>query len=93
MAPVETQKLDEISEVLGELRGDFRVFVTKMLGDDESENSEGRVPRLERRVDGLEKDRDRIKPLIYMVAGAVVLIKCAAWCAESLHHVFEVMSR
>jgi hypothetical protein len=93
MAPQETQKLDEIRDSLGEFRGDFRVFVTKILGDDESENSKGRLPRVERDLAGLNKRVGRIEKLIAMAAGAVVLIKCAAWCADSFNHVLEVINR
>ena len=91
MAPQETQKLEEIREELGHFRGDFRVFVTKMLGDDESENSEGRVPRLEREVGRLKKRVSRHERIIAGIAGVVVFLKCITWCAESLRHVLNAL--
>ncbi|QNI37537.1 hypothetical protein [Edaphobacter albus] len=93
MAPQETQKLEEIREELGEFRGDFRVFVTKMLGDDESENSEGRVPRLEREVGRLKKQVSRHNKIIAGVAGVIIFLKCVSWGAESYRHVLEVIGR
>ena len=47
MAPTETQTLNDIkSEVIG-LRSDMRVLHTKMFGADDSENAQGRIPRIE----------------------------------------------
>ncbi|HTV07818.1 MAG TPA: hypothetical protein VMD97_02080 [Candidatus Aquilonibacter sp.] len=80
MAPHETEKLDAILRQLGELR-------TELLGSSDIavEKPTGRLPRLERVVDGHESRIRRIEGFVLMIAGALGLIKAGAW-AFSLFH-------
>jgi hypothetical protein len=47
MAPSESSALLELTSEVRELRADLRVFQTKLMGDDKSEDDQGRIPRIE----------------------------------------------
>lgn len=93
MAQYEESKLDEIKTIVSEMAADFRVFRTAIMGDDEGENPQGRLPRLELTVANHGRRITRIERAGLMVVGAALLLKCLAIGADSIAHIVEVFRR
>lgn len=78
----ESEALVELVDEVRGMRRDLEVFHTKMFGEPDSENPQGRFPRLEAKVEDhhqripkLEKQQDRrdwISHLVSGVAGAIL---------------------
>lgn len=82
----ESKIVDEIRE----LRGDLRVFITKLMGDEAQELPEGRIPRLEAGHKNLSRRVRRIESAMLMVAGALGLVKVLGWLLEAAHNFFSI---
>lgn len=87
MAPSEERT---IREEVADFRVEFRVFVTKMMGDDEEESTEGRIPRLESMSRSLDRRVKRLEGLVLMAFGAVGIIKLLAWVMNTGSHLLEI---
>jgi hypothetical protein len=83
MAPVEERT---IREELAAFRREFGVFATKLMGDDEGENAQGRIPRLEAAQASQGRRLARLEGLVLMVAGALGLFKVIGWLLEASAH-------
>ena len=87
MAPSEEKTLQK---EIADFRAEFRVFVTKLMGDDETENVEGRIPRLEAGQRNLGRRVGRLEGLVLMGFGAVLLFKVIGWLLDACAHLIQV---
>jgi hypothetical protein len=87
MAPSEEKALQkEISD----FRSEFRVFVTKLMGDDEAENVEGRIPRLEAARRNHNRRILRLEALALMGLGGLALFKAIGWALDAGAHLVQL---
>jgi len=92
MAPVEISAIAELTGEVSKLRADLRVFQTRLMGDDESEDAQGRIPRIEASVKDHEDRITRIEHLrwaahfLSVIGGAIA---GAAGAAYSLYRMFS----
>lgn len=93
LAPNELSAISEVKELVQEHISDFRVFVTKMLGDDQSELPTGRIPILEAAQKTLDRRVMRLEAFILMVFGGVGVVKLIAWLAELWYHAQGALKR
>jgi hypothetical protein len=92
MAPVETSAIAELTGEVRELRADLRVFQTRLMGDDQSEDDQGRIPRIEAAVADHEIRIARGEHLRWAANGITWfcgVIMGAAGAAYSLYKVFS----
>lgn len=86
MSPHDTEALTQLTnEVIG-LRADLRVFYTKLFGDEQAENPQGRIPRLESSVRDHNQRIKRIERWGWIAAGVAITINAIAAGAEFLYH-------
>lgn len=78
MTPVESTQLTTLTNEVKGLRADLRVFHTKLFGDDDGENTQGRIPRLEAKVAAHERKLARWEPIHFILRGAWLLLVAAA---------------
>ena len=88
MSPTEFQI---VKDALDGLSTQLSVLRTKLLGDDEGENSEGRLPRLEAGHKNHGRRIARLEALVLMITGAVALVKVGGYALEALAHISEVI--
>lgn len=81
----------QVLQSLNDFRGEFNVFVTKLLGDPDGDTPTGRIPLLEAASQSHEKRLTRIERGALMLVGAAGLLKVLAWSAESIHHILEIL--
>ena len=95
MSPVESAQITNLANELREFRSEFRVVKTKLFGDDETEDAQGRIPRLEaaiadqgKRINTLEAVKQRRVGAWGMIVriSAVVTVS-----ADLLYHIFEIV--
>jgi hypothetical protein len=91
MAPNETAKLDEVLEQLSEHRSEFKVLCTELGVGGDVDKPRGRVPLLEKLVEGLDKRVRRLEVFFYMVAGGWALVTFVGKLAESAKNILEVL--
>lgn len=91
MAPSESTALTELTNEVKEFRADFRVFRTKLMGDDESEIPEGRIPRIEATLANHEKRIARGERITLLGRGMVLLVLAIAAIMQVWYHVLGVM--
>lgn len=82
MAPNELSAINEVKHLVEDHISDFRVFVTKMLGDDQGELPTGRIPILESSHKTLSRRVLRLEAMALMVFGGIGVFKCLSWAAE-----------
>ena len=73
-----TTEVKAMRSELAEQRADLKVIHTKLFGDDESENEEGRLPRVEKKVVRIERKLRRWDPIHTILRGAWLLLVAAA---------------
>jgi hypothetical protein len=73
VAPIGTTALKELSDELRGFRADFRVFQTKLMGDDKTEDKQGRIPRIEAKLKDHDARIGNIEHLRWAGAGAAWL--------------------
>ena len=78
MAPSESTALTELIGEVRDLRADLRVFQTKLMGDDQTEDAQGRIPRIEATLADHEKRIKRGERLGWAAHGAAVEWRAAA---------------
>lgn len=83
----------KLMEELQDFRKDFGIFVTKLMGDEDKENPEGRIPRLEAGQKNLHNRVYRLEALVLMALGAVTLIKGMGWLIETAHNLVATIAR
>lgn len=86
MAPNELSAINEVKKLVEDHISDFRVFVTKMLGDDQGELPTGRIPTLESSHKTLSRRVLRLEAFALMVFGGIGVFKCFSWVAEFLYY-------
>jgi hypothetical protein len=79
--------MQELIEEMRGMRGDFRTVLTKLFGDDKTENEHGRIPRLESVMDNHEK---RIGALEELVTKAGGMKSMAGWAVAGLLALGEI---
>jgi len=80
-----------ISEAIQEHISDFRTFVTKLMGDDKTEQPQGRIPRLEAGHANHERRIRRIETLIVAAAGGLLLVKGIAALVEFASRIYSLV--
>jgi hypothetical protein len=91
MTPVESAQIAQLTEELREFRADFRVFKTKLMGDDESEQAQGRIPRSEAHLSRLEARIIRVEKLVTLGRGATLLVAGILVLAELAYYVSKAV--
>lgn len=81
-----TEKLDGLGQKIDGLSMDFRVFVTKLMGDPDDEQSTGRLPMLEHTAITHEKRIRRLENLAIRGTVVVSLVWAALELFTYLHH-------
>jgi hypothetical protein len=99
MAPSEHEAIRQIGEGVTATRelmashvADFRVFKTKLLGDDEAELPSGRIPLIEAEIKRLKHRQDRQARIIWTATGFVLCLNVIGWAlnlASQIHGVFK----
>jgi hypothetical protein len=87
MGPSDERALEK---KIDEFRAEFRVLVTKLMGDDEAENVEGRIPRLEAARRNHNKRILRLEGLALMGFGGLALAKAIGWALDAGAHFVQV---
>lgn len=96
----EHEAINKIAEGTQETRAmlaahvaDFRVFKTKLLGDDEEESPMGRIPQLEAEVFRLKKRQAKITRLSWIASGVVLCLNVLGWLANIASHISGAIKR
>jgi hypothetical protein len=89
---VSNNEESKVMRELQEFRKDFGVFVTKLMGDEEQENPEGRIPRLEAGQKSLHRRVSRIEALVLMIVGAAALVKALGWIIDTAHNLLVLVA-
>lgn len=74
MSSTEQQELKEIRDMLAQHVADFRVFRAQLMGSDQDETAQGRIPRLEAGMAGFGKRLRRIEPTVLVLRGIYALV-------------------
>jgi hypothetical protein len=86
--------MTELKEIRGLIEGhiaDFRVFKTKLFGDDESEDAQGRIPRIEAKIEDHERRIRKGERSRWLLRGAVIFFCAVAAIAEFWYHVLAIV--
>ena len=90
MAPAEMTELKEIRGLIEGHIADFRVVKTKLFGDDESEDAQGRIPRIEATQQSHEKRIVHLERVTLLGRGMALLVLFIVGVVEFLYHVMGV---
>jgi hypothetical protein len=90
MAPNESAALTELTQEFREFVADFRVFRTKLMGDDEEEDAQGRIPRMEAELKNHNSRLVRLERLTWKGTGAVVALLAISALMQFLYHTVEI---
>jgi hypothetical protein len=93
MAPSEVHELREIRALIEGHIADFRVFKTKLMGDDELEDDQGRIPRIEASIDNHNNRIVRVEKSQTLARAVVILFCAVSAVAELWYHVVEATRR
>jgi len=91
MAPSESTALTELIGEVRDLRADLRVFQTKLMGDDQTEDAQGRIPRIEATLADHEKRIKRGERLGWAAHGAAWLGGVLAGAVGAVYYIFGIM--
>lgn len=91
MSPVESAQLTELTNELRAFRSEFAVVKTKLFGDDETEDAQGRIPRIEAAIMNQDKRIGRIERETWIARGAALLLAIAAGVVEFIYHVTAIV--
>lgn len=92
MAPNESSAITELTQELRDFIADFRVFRTKLMGDDKSEDDQGRIPRIEAAVLDLTTRLVRMESLGWMAHGIAWLIGVIAGAAGTIYYFSKLIT-
>lgn len=91
MTSVESAQIGELTSELREFRAEFRVVKTKLLGDDETENAQGRIPRVEAAIAEQNVRIGRIERETWLARGGVVLLVVIGAIVEFVYHITGIV--
>jgi hypothetical protein len=90
-SPHESTSIASLVEELRQFHSDFRVFKTKLMGDDELEDEQGRLPRIE---DTVKRHGQRITSLEKFKWGGVgisAFLGGVVSCAAFVYYIHGIM--
>ncbi len=100
MAPGEHQAINEINEttsqtraLIGVLVADFRVFKTKLLGDDEEELPTGRIPTIEAEIKKIKRRQDVQARILWTASGFALCVNVLGWLLTLISSIAGVFKK
>jgi hypothetical protein len=88
VSPSETSQLTTLINEIQALRKDVAVLKTKLLGDEDAETEQGRIPMLEAEVKRHKRKLARYEPVRVLLNGAWLLFVAAF--GYFLNHFFPI---
>ncbi len=88
MSPHDSALITQLIAEIQQMRGELVVIRTKLFGDDDKENVQGRIPRLEAQVAVHARKLRRWEPIHLLLRGAWLLIVAAS--GYLLNHFLEL---
>lgn len=86
MSPNESTALAKLTTEVMAMRRELAIVHTKLFGEEDSENEQGRIPRLEAQVIDVRKRLRRMEPVAWAARGFWTLLIAA--CGYLLDHIF-----
>jgi hypothetical protein len=90
LSPHESTAIADLTDEIRNLRRDVAVLHTKLLGDEKTENEQGRIPVLEKQCKDHDKRITRQERREWMVRGMAVLVGAVVTAAGFLYELTNI---